>query len=178
MPLVPLIVSEPSLAPNVLRLRARVSHSWLDHEILAVPEATALARWRNGHWPEVLALWDSGELPLAREFELHFDEFCAAGMIDYLPAFAHWDGAKRATAKATLRALHPQAYNIEAMRAEYVRRLGLLAVTIEAFTAQVGDTDATELDVCRAWQALHGAAVSLKDLFGAGGMIPAGAVLP
>ena len=150
--------------PPVEVLRAQVSHTWLDHEILLLSAAEAVRRWRDGNWGrlrrEFLAHRQRAAVLLERleEYSGHlvFDSPEAAGE---MPA-----GLRERLRERTLERWRA-ATAYPALRDAYAGALDDLCSALDRFESIVFAADATEEAVARAWLAVREHAGALKELF-------------
>ena len=94
-------IAEPAFTGALTSFRAKVSHSWLDHEIAMVDTETAQRRWLAGGWAEVAQRW-TVLYALAQRFAGHFDDFSAATLVDTLAPLQNLSRDDRNALKASL----------------------------------------------------------------------------
>jgi len=160
----------------VLEQRAKISHSWLDHEIAMVDADLAVARWTSRKWPDIGTRWQSLHR-IAEDFADMLDQFSASGLVDRRMEFRTLAPATATALKQALDLLHSSHMDAAAVRKEYLGRLARLWTASRAFFARVGDQDCTEPAVRSSWQDVRVAGAAMKLLF-SDGTIPAGIVLP
>ena len=169
-----LVVHIPQLP--VLEQRAKINHSWLDHEIGMVDGDLAVARWSSGAWPEIGTRWQNLH-QIAEEFADVMDQFSASSLVDQRIEFRTLSPVTAAALKRALDSLHARHMDVLAVRNEYLGRLAHLRAASQAFFAGLGDEGCTELAVRSSWQDVRVAGAAMKSLF-SDGTIPAGVVLP
>lgn len=174
-------IAEPAFTGALTSFRAKVSHSWLDHEIAMVDTETAQRRWLAGGWAEVAQRW-TVLYALAQRFAGHFDDFSAATLVDTLAPLQNLSRDDRNALKASLQQLHEPLIDTAALRVEYVQRLDALWRAVELFFALAlaparAGKDAQVASLTFRWQAVQRAAALLKEMF-TSHRIPMGVLLP
>lgn len=169
-----LIVHIPQLP--VLEQRAKVSHSWLDHEIAMVDSDLAVARWSSGTWSLIGMRWQNLH-QIAEDFADMMEHFSASGLVDERIEFRTLAPATATALKRILDSLHSQHMDAAAVRKEYLDRLARLWTASQTFFARLDDQNCTEPAVRSSWQDVRDAGAAMKLLF-SDGTIPAGIVLP
>lgn len=163
---------------QALSLRAKVSHTWLDHEVMMVPADQALLRWQRSGWLGVQHRWRTLHR-MALELAEHLDDFSAARLVDRLPALAALAPALRDEMTIQLQEMHRTRFNTPLVKAAYLTRLqALWDSSIHFFELANGPHDSALADefVAR-WHAVRANASSLRAMF-ASGEIPKGMLLP
>lgn len=163
---------------KALSLRAKVSHTWLDHEVMMVPTELALLRWQRNGWIGVQDRWQALHR-IALDLADHLDDFSAARLVVRLPALASLPATLRDAMTAQLDAMHRELMDTPAIRASYMARLqALWNDSLHFFEmANRAYEDARADDFIARWQAVRDAASSLRAMF-TSGEIPQGSLLP
>ncbi|MDP1740944.1 hypothetical protein [Polaromonas sp.] len=169
-------IDDVQFAGEVVSLRAKVSHSWLDHEISMIDTPVAVTRWRSGNWPTIACKWESMH-DLALEFGEMLHRFSAAALVDTLPVFDAMELAAKGELRARLDALHQNFIDTPALRTEYLARLQTLWSCAVSFFSLAQQPGAGEAEIVSAWGQVRGAGAQMKALF-TSGLIPSGVVLP
>lgn len=174
-------VAESAFTGALTSFRAKVSHSWLDHEIAMVDIETAQRRWLASGWAEVAQRW-TVLYALALRFAGHFDDFSAATLVDTLALLQNLSSDDRNALKASLQQLHEPLIDTAALRVEYLQRLDALWQSVELFFAlalahaDAGNAAQVASFISR-WQAVQRGAALLKEMF-TSHRIPMGVLLP
>ena len=169
-------IDDAQFAGALVSLRAKVSHSWLDHEISMVDAHVAVARCRAGTWPLIAGKWQAVH-ELALEFGERLGQFSSATLVDMLPAFQTMASADKRELKARLDALHSCKFDTPRLRVEYSALLQILWNRAESFFRLVEQPSASELELVTAWERVRDAGADLKTMF-TSGQIPKGVVMP
>lgn len=167
-----------SYSERLLSLRAKVSHTWLDHEIAMVDTSLALDRWRSSAWGQMAKRWPALH-GMAAEFALHLSDYSAAYLVDQLAPLQALTVAEKAELKVRLNQLHDSLMDTEAIRMLYEHKLANLwqnaehffGLAIQPFDAKLGP------ELTQRWAAVQLAADDLKQMF-TNGQLPAGVLLP
>lgn len=161
---------------TVLSLRAKVSHSWLDHEIRMIPVETAVRRWRDNEWESIAERWRTLRR-IAQSLGSRLGEFRASVLIDSMPQFAGLSVQERSILRQRLDALQPQWVDVGALANEYSACLDALWSDAQVFFGAVARPGALEEGIAQAWRDVRHAGESFKSLFESG-RVPGGIVLP
>jgi len=158
--------TEPS-APPVQVLRAQVSHTWLDHEILFVSADEAVRRWQDGDWGRLQRDF-RGYRQRAQALLERLEEF--SGYLDYDGPQAEAELGPEVRARFRERALERWRVQADypALRAAYVAQLEALTMALDGFESTVADLAARASNIASAWQAVRAAAAQFKELFTSG----------
>jgi len=159
----------------VLGRRARLSHTFLDHEILLVDDIEAIARLHNGDWPDELIRLDK-RLDDCQTLACELMLFSGSTLIDLLPPLQSLPEEQRAALRIAVDA-HFKTWllesDAEAMATSAVRKL---RHAIEKFKITVNLGDRSDESVTSDWGVVRHAAARLKALF-IDGTIPRGIVV-
>lgn len=169
-------IDDVQFAGEIVSLRAKVSHSWLDHEISMIDTPVAIARWRSGNWPTIARKWESLHV-LAIEFGAMLHLFSAATLVDTLPAFRAMQPSAKSKLRTRLDALHQSFIDTPVLRTEYDASLHTLWSCATSFFSLAQQTSAGETEIVVAWGQVRSAGAQMKTLF-TSGLIPRGVVLP
>lgn len=166
-----------ALAPEIeaLSLRAKVSHSWLDHEILLVTPDAAALRWEMNEWQRRLPF--ESLRGMAWELAGKMMQFSASSLVDRLTPFSSIPHAELEVVKERLDALHLRKFDVQEIEREYKSNLVALEAAVDSFASFINSEAPTEASVRRGWTQVRERAAALKVLF-ASGRIPDGIVLP
>lgn len=167
-----------SYSERLLSLRAKVSHTWLDHEIAMVDTSLALERWRGAAWKQMAQRWLALR-DMASKFALHLSDYSAASLVDQLAPLQALTVAEKTELKVRLNQLHDSLMDTEAIRMLYEHKLANLWQNSEHFfelAIQPFDTK-LEHELTQRWVAVQLAAADLKLMF-TNGQLPAGVLLP
>ena len=162
------------------RLRSRVSHTFLDHEILLVSTQDAVIRWNAGEWT-----CRGNRLELAfRSYELdalslgdRILEFSPAALIDQLQSFSLASDESRSVLRRSLAAWYHARFEVGDIRARYLNTLQPLLNELDWFRATVNDAGSVAGDVERRWADVLSKARELKQFFDSEAM-PKATLLP
>ncbi len=169
-----LVIRVPGVSTTALR--AKVSHTWLDHEVAMVMDADVVNRRKAGQWNAIQLRWVT--LPeLALEFGRAFDEFSAASLVDALSPFQSMPLADRELLKSRLDAMHREVISPVELQEEYFDKLEFFWTTAQRFFAMAADSAAADTAVLLAWNEVRGAGAELKRMFSEH-RIPDGVILP
>lgn len=160
----------------VLSLRAKICHSWLDHEIAMTSDQLVLDRWRAGAWPAVYRRWVTLQT-LAMSLADQFGDFGASHLIDKLPVFQQWSAAERESLKHSIRQSDAYEAGVTALRDEYLAKLLTLVEASEQFFSCARGQDGSPDTMLRAWLPVRTCGRELRDMFTTE-RIPVGIVLP
>jgi len=164
--------------PNVLVLaqRAKVSHSWLDHEIALVSPDSAVHRWRSKEWGRLSTVFKSFHTT-AMDLADGLMGFSSSTLVDKLSPFVALGNDARAELKQKLDELFLQQFNAPALRADYLYRLSGLWRAVTTFR-EIVESELVNPDAVRAgWVSVQQAGAELKQMF-SDNRIPKGIVLP
>ena len=161
---------------RILGRRARLSHTFLDHDVLFVDDEEALARHRNGEWQGMLprlrkGLTDCGALCC------DLMQFSAATLIDLLPPLASLPDALQDELKRAIDAKVGEWLEASAAKVKVHVTHQQFALALEVFESTAADPAASGERLIADWRAVRNTAVALKALF-ADGTIPRGIVVP
>ena len=157
-----------------LSMRAKVSHSWLDHEIAMVSEELALARWKSLRWGIVERRWVALH-DIARQLGESMYQFKTSYLVELLPAFQMLSAFDREDLRQRLDDL-PEV-RFDNAEEKYVELLGILWDCSKSFFDIASDHNAEESKVVVRWRKIRTAAHDLKCMFELG-EIPNGVILP
>ena len=97
--------------------RAKVSHSWLDHEIALVSPDTAVHRWQAKEWGRLSTVFKSF-YSTAVDLADGLMGFSSSTLVDKLSPFAVLGIEARAELKQKLDGLFLQQFDVPALRAD------------------------------------------------------------
>ena len=160
---------------RVLGRRARLSHTFLDHEVLLIDDIEAIARQHNGDWPdELLRLHKRLDDCQALTCELMM--FSGSTLIDLLPPLQLLSEEERAALKIAVDA-HVKMWLVESdAEAKATSAVRKLLHAVDRFKETVNRCDKLDESVTSDWGVVRQAAAMLKTLF-IDGTIPRGIVL-
>ncbi len=171
-----LVARLPLADISVLSLRAKVSHSWLDHEVAMVPTSLAVNRWRAGQWAAIALRWKVLH-KLALELADALADFGAATLVDRIDALAAIGTAGKCTLRERLVVQHASAIDVDAQRRRYLGHLHAFWESAMVFFGRTSDATATVDCISKGWEGVRTAGSDFKRLF-EDGTIPEGIVLP
>lgn len=161
---------------SVLSLRAKVSHSWLDHEVAMVPTTLAIDRWRAGQWAVIALRWKVMH-QLALRLSDALADFGAATLVDRIDALEAIGTAGKCTLREQLVVQHANAIDIEAQRRRYLTHLHAFWQSAVVFFDRTSNTTAAVEFISEGWEGVREAGSDFKYLF-EDGTIPEGILLP
>lgn len=170
------IIMHASLAGKEPSWRAKVSHSWLDHEIALVSPGTAVRRWQTKEWGRLSTVFNSF-YATAVELGDGLMGFSSSMLVDKLSPFSILDSEARAALKQKLDELFLQQFDVPTLRADYLHRLSSLWQAVTAFREMVESESANPDSVRAGWVSVQQAGAELKQIF-TDNRIPKGIVLP
>lgn len=171
-----LVVGNIGYSIPVLSLRAKISHSWLDHEIAMVSEEVALQRWRAESWPPIAERWETLH-GLALALGGALKDFGSSSLVDVLPSLQRLSTEEKEDLKASLDLLHTRLIDVPAVQLEFATRLDACWRAAQEFFLTVKNPEATEACVVVKWQAVKAGASELRSMFSSE-RLPNGIVLP
>ncbi|MFH7042215.1 hypothetical protein ABT392_07850 [Paucibacter sp. JuS9] len=154
-------------SPPVQVLRAQVSHTWVDHEILLVSTEEAVRRWQTGNWGR-LGREFRGYRQRAQALLERLEEF--SGHLDYEGPQVEAELGVEACTRLRHRALERWRVQADhpALRADYATRLQVLTQALDNFESAILEPTAPASTISAAWQNVRGAAAPFKELFASG----------
>lgn len=162
------------------RLRSRVSHSFLDHEILLVSARDSVIRWSTGEWTcegnrleSVFRSYERDALILGDKIL----EFSPAALIDQLPSFSSVSDELRSVLRRNLAEWYHAHFETVEIRIRYLNSLQPLINELDRFRATVNDAGSVAGDIEGRWADVLSKARVLKQFFDSEAM-PKATLLP
>jgi hypothetical protein len=171
-----LVIDHPSVAIVVTSMRAKVSHSWLDHEIALVSSDTAAKRWRSSSWGRLNTTFKSF-YSTAKSLGDGLMGFSPSVLVEQLAPLSGLAEPSRSLLKSRLDELFIRQSQIVTTKIEYQNALQSLWSAVSVFHDLVEAETSDEETIKLAWARVRFAGADLKTMFSED-KIPRGILLP